>query len=57
MTKDAQQASVVPNWDVKLDLEGYNDHRLRDIDAAPVHAAAELIAKAERPLHPRRATA
>src|SRR5512132_3462802 len=50
VTKDAQQASVVPNWDVELDLEGYVDHRVADIDPAPVHAAAELIAHAERPL-------
>jgi acetolactate synthase-1/2/3 large subunit len=50
VTKDAQQASVVPNWDVELDLEGYTDHRVADIDPAPVQAAAELIAEAERPL-------
>ena len=50
VTKDAQQASVVPDWDVELDLEGYDDHRLREIDAAPVKAAAALIAGAERPL-------
>ena len=30
VTKDAQQASVVPNWDVTLDLEGYVDHRVED---------------------------
>jgi acetolactate synthase-1/2/3 large subunit len=39
VTKDAQQASVVPNWDVELDLEGYVDHRVADIDPAPVQAA------------------
>jgi acetolactate synthase-1/2/3 large subunit len=50
VTKDAQQASVVPNWEFELDLEGYEDRRLSDIDPAPVHAAAELIAAAERPL-------
>ncbi|HKH93083.1 MAG TPA: thiamine pyrophosphate-binding protein, partial [Gemmatimonadaceae bacterium] len=50
VTKDAQQASVVPNWDVELDLEGYVDHRVAEIDPAPVHAAAELLAHAERPL-------
>jgi acetolactate synthase-1/2/3 large subunit len=50
VTKDAQQASVVPNWDVELDLEGYVDHRVAEIDPAPVRAAAELIASAERPL-------
>jgi acetolactate synthase-1/2/3 large subunit len=35
VTKDAQQASVVPNWDVTLDLEGYVDHRVEEIDPAP----------------------
>ena len=50
VTKDAQQASVVPNWDVELDLEGYVDHRVAAIDPAPVRAAIELLAQAERPL-------
>src|SRR4051812_2712581 len=50
VTKDAQQASVVPNWDVELQLEGYVDHRIADIDPAPVRAAVELLAHAERPL-------
>jgi len=50
VTKDAQQASVVPDWDVELDLEGYVDHRVADVDPAPVRAAAELLAQAERPL-------
>ena len=50
VTKDAQQASVVPNWDVELDLEGYVDHRVEPIDPAPVRAAIELLAQAERPL-------
>ena len=50
VTKDAQQASVVPNWDFELDLEGYVDHRLEAIDPSPVRAAAQLIASAERPL-------
>lgn len=50
VTKDAQQASVVPNWEFELDLEGYEDSRLRSVAPGPVHAAAELIANAERPL-------
>jgi acetolactate synthase-1/2/3 large subunit len=50
VTKDAQQASVVPNWEFELDLEGYTDHRVGEIDPAPVRAAAELLASAERPL-------
>ena len=50
VTKDAQQASVVPDWNVTLDLEGYEDHREHEIDHAPVRAAADLLASAERPL-------
>ena len=50
VTKDAQQASVVPNWDVTLDLEGYTDHRVGDMDASNVREAAHLLANAERPL-------
>src|SRR5688572_16333778 len=50
VTKDAQQASVVPNWDVTLDLEGYADHRLIDVDRTQVQAAADLLATAERSL-------
>ena len=50
VTKDAQQASVVPDWNVTLDLEGYEDHRKNDVDHGPVKAAAELLANAERPL-------
>ena len=50
VTKDAQQASVVPNWDVEHDLVGYADHRQGDVDPEAVAAAAALIARAERPL-------
>ena len=50
VTKDAQQASVVPDWNVVLDLPGYEDHRLRDTDDAAIHAAIELLSNAERPL-------
>jgi acetolactate synthase-1/2/3 large subunit len=50
VTKDAQQASVVPKWDVELDLEGYENHRTRPVDPYGVRDAARLLAAAERPL-------
>ncbi|MFL5607320.1 MAG: biosynthetic-type acetolactate synthase large subunit, partial [Gemmatimonadaceae bacterium] len=50
VTKDAQQASVVPEWDVRLDLEGYENHRAAQVDSTAVAAAARLLAGAERPL-------
>jgi acetolactate synthase-1/2/3 large subunit len=50
VTKDAQQASVIPEWEVELDLEGYENHRARDVDRAAVEHAARLLATAERPL-------
>jgi acetolactate synthase-1/2/3 large subunit len=50
VTKDAQQASVVPAWDTVHDLAGYDDHRLREIDSSGVDAAVELLMNAERPL-------
>ncbi|MEO8335188.1 MAG: biosynthetic-type acetolactate synthase large subunit [bacterium] len=50
VTKDCQQSSVVPDWSVMLDLDGYDDHRQRAIDPTGVDAAIELLANAERPL-------
>jgi acetolactate synthase-1/2/3 large subunit len=50
ITKDAQQASVVPDWDTVHDLAGYDDHRLREIDSSGVDAAVQLLLNAERPL-------
>ena len=50
VTKDAQQASVVPDWNVTLDLPGYSDARQHGIDEGSVAAAAALLAAAERPL-------
>ena len=50
VTKDAQQASVVPDWDVVLDLPGYDDHRVTRHDDDAIEAAAALLARAERPL-------
>ena len=48
VTKDAQQASVVPAWDAPLALPGYRPVA----DAAPlrVREAAALLARARRPL-------
>ena len=50
VTKDAQQASVIPDWNVALDLPGYEDHRLGAVDADAVASATALLAGAERPL-------
>ena len=50
VTKDAQQASVVPDWNVVLDLPGYDDHRATGHDDDAIEAAAALLARAERPL-------
>jgi acetolactate synthase-1/2/3 large subunit len=50
VTKDAQQASVVPVWDTPLDLPSYDDHRAGVIDPASIREAARLLARAERPL-------
>ncbi|MEO5816024.1 MAG: biosynthetic-type acetolactate synthase large subunit [Gemmatimonadaceae bacterium] len=50
VTKDAQQSSVVPDWTTTYDLAGYDDHRLREIDADGVDAAVALLINAERPL-------
>jgi acetolactate synthase-1/2/3 large subunit len=50
VTKDAQQATVVPDWNVTLDLEGYADHRAAPLDARAIRAAAALLERAERPL-------
>ena len=48
VTKDAQQARVVPNWDVELDLPGYQ--RVGEPMPHAVHAAATLLAGAVKPL-------
>lgn len=50
VTKDAQQARVVPEWDVPRQLSGYIDHRCSAVDPAAVERAARLLAGAERPL-------
>ena len=48
VTKDAQQSRVVPEWDVELDLPGYQFFS----EPAPhaVHAAATLLAGSVKPL-------
>jgi acetolactate synthase-1/2/3 large subunit len=48
VTKDAQQSRVVPEWDVELDLPGYQFFS----EPAPhaVHAAATLLAGSLKPL-------
>ena len=50
VTKDAQQSSVIPDWNVVLDLPGYEDHRVGTLDDEAIAAAAALLARAERPL-------
>ena len=50
VTKDAQQASVVPDWDVEIDLPGYVDHRRVAPASEPIAKAAQLLISAQRPL-------
>ena len=50
VTKDAQQASVIPDWNVVLDLPGYENHRASMLDTDAINSAAALLAGAERPL-------
>ncbi len=50
VTKDAQQASVVPDWDVEIDLPGYVDYRRVEPDPTAIANAAQLLASAKRPL-------
>jgi acetolactate synthase-1/2/3 large subunit len=50
VTKDAQQARAVPEWDVSLDLDTYVDFRSRHPDERALREAARLLANAECPL-------
>jgi acetolactate synthase-1/2/3 large subunit len=50
VTKDAQQARIVPNWEVTLALPGYLDRSATPVDRPAVHRAAQLLRNAERPL-------
>jgi acetolactate synthase-1/2/3 large subunit len=47
VTKDAMQASTIPNWDVELDLPGY--HPTYE-DRTQIHAAIDLLKNAKKPL-------
>ena len=48
VTKDAQQARIVPVWDVVLDLPGYTPQY--DADSVSIAQAARLLSNAQRPL-------
>src|SRR6185436_1807866 len=48
ITKDAQQARMVPNWDVKLDLPGYKP--TYQGNRKQIRGALRLLAAAEKPL-------
>jgi len=48
VTKDAQQAKVVPNWDVTLRLPGYRPNL--EGHRGQIREAAQQLARAERPL-------
>jgi acetolactate synthase I/II/III large subunit len=48
ITKDAQQARMVPNWDVKLDLPGYKP--TYQGNRKQIREAIRLLAAAEKPL-------
>nr|MBA3672553.1 biosynthetic-type acetolactate synthase large subunit [Gemmatimonadaceae bacterium] len=50
VTKDAQQSSVVPDWNVTRDLPSYRDHRKSSIDADRIRQTARLLEGAKRPL-------
>ena len=48
VTKDAQQARIVPNWDVKLHLPGYRP--TYQGNRKQIREAVQLLMKAEKPL-------
>jgi len=48
VTKDAQQARVVPNWDVRIHVPGFRAPR--GVDPCAVREAARLLAGASKPL-------
>ena len=51
ITKDAQLARTVPDWDAPMDLPGYHPTSARnDVDPHAIAAAAELLQRATRPL-------
>ena len=51
ITKDAQLARVIPEWDVPMDLPGYTPVSVRrDVDPRTIRAAVQLLQSAARPL-------
>ncbi|MCC7051860.1 MAG: biosynthetic-type acetolactate synthase large subunit [Gemmatimonadaceae bacterium] len=51
ITKDAQLARFVPDWDEPMDLPGYRPMSQRDdVDQAAIRAAAQLLQDARRPV-------
>ncbi len=48
ITKDAQQARIVPNWDVSLRLPGY--HPKFNVDREGVAEAVKLLSEAKKPV-------
>jgi acetolactate synthase-1/2/3 large subunit len=48
ITKDAQQARIVPNWDVKLNLPGYRP--TYEGNRRQIREAVQLLTNAEKPL-------
>lgn len=48
VTKDAQQARIVPNWEPVMDLPGYTPRY--DGESRSIAQAARLLANAQRPL-------
>ena len=48
VTKDASRRSIVPNWDVKLNLPGYKP--TYDGNRKQIREAIELLAEAKKPL-------
>jgi len=51
ITKDAQLARFVPDWDAAMDLPGYRPTTPRDeVDQRAIRAAAQLLQSARRPV-------
>jgi len=51
ITKDAQLARFVPDWDAPMDLPGYRPTTPRDeVDQRAIRAAAQLLQSARRPV-------
>jgi acetolactate synthase-1/2/3 large subunit len=48
VTKDAMQATTVPDWDVDLDLPGYNPSF--EVDEAAMQKTVEALSQAQKPI-------